>query len=165
MLSGKAYLLLSCLIWITLGSPIGLKNGNLVDRSAQQHRQVLDYLKHQRNKLKIIQTTTSPNGQLIDWIPLHSQGPIAKPPPLPVVGLLSGFTTSPVSSQQNGQPLAELELEGAVKGPAGTVPVARHDLNLIPVNTTLTQLLTKAPEPESESDISKRQSSNAGAHW
>ena len=45
------------------------------------NQNVLSYYAARRQRLNIVKTTQTPNGQIIDWIPIESQGPIATPPP------------------------------------------------------------------------------------
>ncbi|WP_437622865.1 hypothetical protein [Sorangium sp. So ce1151] len=62
----------------------------------------------------IVATTVTPDGQVIDWIPIASQTPdgkIASPP-----------TASPTSAAAAGSPT---EAQLGPRGPAGTVPVLR----------------------------------------
>jgi hypothetical protein len=97
-------------------------------------------------ELNIVKTTTHPNGHVIDWIPIESQGKIASPPPLPA----TSHNTPPNENGkkvewETSRPIALLELKGAEKGPGGTVPIARQNLNLLSPKQTLNQRLSKPP--------------------
>lgn len=75
-----------------------------------------------RSHLKVLKTTTNPDGSVIDWVPIHSQiinGEIAAPPPLPV-------DTLSAPNQTTFQPWAALQAEGPDRGPEGTVPILRQ---------------------------------------
>ena len=92
-------------------------------------------------KLKIVKTTTLPNGQIIDWAITESQGNIASPPPAPKKKTIG---KSPVVPSLNG--------------PKGTVPIPRkmgstpHQKQLPPISVEGVNTNT-----------TKR--SNAGTHW
>src|ERR1700760_4174571 len=100
-------------------------------------------------ELNIVKTTTQPNGHIIDWVPIESQGKIASPPPLPA----TPHNTTPTSTGKQDdrvtlRPIPLLELEGAQRGPGGTVPILRQNLNQLIPNQTLTQRLSKPPLPQ-----------------
>ena len=102
-------------------------------------RECIEFFERQRLQLKIVKTIVCPNGQVIDWIPIESQGNIADPP-----GEL----------QQCGEGegkdldcLAELEEEGVDHGRVGTVPVLRRNLGLVDFTVSLRDYLSKQPEP------------------
>ena len=44
--------------------------------------EIRDYLRSRRERLDVVKTTRTPNGQVLDWIPIESQvrGKIADPP-------------------------------------------------------------------------------------
>src|SRR5215813_10969719 len=49
-------------------------------------RELVEYFEARVKRLKIAKTTTTPRGQIVDWIPIESQHPkgdIAAPPPVP----------------------------------------------------------------------------------
>lgn len=108
-----------------------------------------------RPHLKVIKTTTNPDGSVIDWIPIHSQvinGEIAGPPPLPV-------DTLSAPNQTTFQPWATLQADGAEKGPEGTVPILRPgSVSALNLNTT------KGPpvDPEHPPGIN---ADAVGDHW
>ena len=51
----------------------------------QLNPEILKWFEERRGRLKVIKTTRTPSGQMIDWIPIESQSPtkIATPPPTP----------------------------------------------------------------------------------
>ncbi|KAI9835784.1 MAG: hypothetical protein M1837_003668 [Sclerophora amabilis] len=89
------------------------------------------YFKERTDKLQIIKTTKTRSGKKIDWVPMESQGHLATPPPEP-------------SQPQMSTPLQfELDEEGVEKGPEGTVPIPRKDLDAISFNRPLEAYLSK----------------------
>lgn len=111
--------------------------------------QYTDHALRKRQSLNVVATTNS-HANIIDWIPLTSQGKIAKAPPLP-----PALPQDP--TKKAGKPISELEMPGIQRGPAGTVPVPR--LNA----TYLANVRQKQPPPFGKSGVSKRQ--NSGNHW
>jgi hypothetical protein len=73
--------------------------------------QYAEHALRKRAALNVVQTTYT-DAHTLDWIPIESQGTIASPPP-------------PRPQYTNNTLAPELEAPGAVKGPAGTVPVPR----------------------------------------
>ena len=100
------------------------------------------WLEQRQSQLKIVKTTKSPTGQTLDWVPIESQAPggkIAPPPPNHATRALVEDRTRPVKA-------AELEFQDAAEallGPAGTVPIVRPDLSLVPATTKLGDFLRK----------------------
>ncbi|KAE9364680.1 DUF239-domain-containing protein [Stipitochalara longipes BDJ] len=110
--------------------------------------QYVEHALKKRQNHNVVETTHT-QANTLDWIPLTSQGKIAKAPPLP-----SALPQDP--SKKVARPVSELEMPGIKKGPAGTVPVPR-------VNATyLTNVCQKKPPPN-KSGKTKRQ--DAGDHW
>jgi Neprosin len=73
------------------------------------------WLKARHTGLKIVKTTETARGQILDWVPVESQtsdGTIATPPNIPTLGDLDA------SRFEFGDP-------GFETGPAGTVPIVR----------------------------------------
>jgi hypothetical protein len=110
--------------------------------------QYVEHALKKRQGLNVVQTTNT-HAQIIDWIPIESQGKVAKAPPLP--------PSLPVDpTKKAARPISELEMPGVKKGPPGTVPVPR-------VNATyLAHTQHKKPPPK-KTHPSKRQ--DAGVHW
>ncbi len=82
-----------------------------------------DYLAERRGRLNIVATTVTESGQVIDWIPRDSQvanGRVASPPKLGRV----------LRSDKGDEAGAfELETQLHARGPEGTVPVLRRDVD------------------------------------
>lgn len=125
------------------------------DEREKNKRDIIAYFEKQRCNLKIVKTTKSPSGQIIDWIPIESQGIIASPPPggpnlpeLPDDAKDAIYNDTPI--------LGDLECEGAELGPEGTVPVPRLDLSRVSGNRSLAELLTKSlPRPDASRTTTK----------
>jgi hypothetical protein len=97
-----------------------------------------EYFTERWKRLKVVHTTRSPRGQIIDWIPLESQHPkgvIASPPP----------TLETLDSHLVHQPerFPKPELEDCERGPSGTVPIARKNLEALGYTQPLKQYLSK----------------------
>ena len=98
--------------------------------------------------LKILKTTNTKH-HVIDWVPLHSQGQVAPPPPprAPYVpDPAKNLTLAP----------SELQHENAQLGPPGTVPIPRVDL---------TPSSTKQGLPNRNTTKEKSKRQYAGDHW
>jgi hypothetical protein len=121
--------------------------GTLSSPAAYPNQYVEHALK-KRQSLNIVQTTNT-HAQIIDWIPIESQGKIAKAPPLP-------HTPPTDASKKAGRPISELEMPGVQKGPPGTVPIPR-------VNATYLARAHQKQPPPKKTGVSKRQ--DAGVHW
>jgi Neprosin len=87
---------------------------------------VVDYYVQRRKRLEVVKTTQTPSGQVIDWIPIESQGPIATPPPHPpkVESRCDAVRSTAIEAR------FELEMPGVERGPEGTVPIARPRMHL-----------------------------------
>ena len=72
----------------------------------------------QPNERVVVKTTTSPSGQVIDWVSRESQGNIASSPPLPHRKRTIGNKVQP-------KPKPMLSGDDVEVGPEGTVPMAR----------------------------------------
>ena len=103
------------------------------ERQNQYEKEIRSYFEERRKNLSILATTTSPTGQIIDWIPVESQGIVATPPPSPAIQSDRGASVA----------VAELDMEGAEKGPKGTVPVLRKNLDAIEFKEPLSKYLNK----------------------
>jgi hypothetical protein len=102
-------------------------------------REIVEYFERRLQRLQIIKTTISPRGQTIDWIPIESQHPgkkIATPPPTPDGRWREG---------QHPELLAvpELKAAGADRGPKGTVPILRKNLQALGYTKSLKKYLSK----------------------
>jgi hypothetical protein len=106
--------------------------------------QYAEHALRKRTALNVVQTTYT-DAHTLDWIPIESQGTIASPPP-------------PRPQYTNNTLTPELEAPGAVKGPAGTVPVPRMSAEY---------LARAAPKQTPSSSPSKEKSKRqySGDHW
>ncbi len=127
------------LVSILIGGSLQLPTGEFI-----KAKQSLRTVQHRDVK----QTTTLPDGRIIDWIPIESQADtIATAPP------------STGSSQQNtSRPISELETGAFPLGPPGTVPVLRVEMSALEFDP----LMGKRAPPL---DSSKKRRQNAGMHW
>ncbi len=83
--------------------------------------ELAEHLARRQKRLRVVKTTTTPSGQIIDWIPIESQsaaGRIASPPPMKIM---------PQSHESRPMSAISFELEDPCveRGPAGTVPIFR----------------------------------------
>ena len=102
-------------------------------------RETVEYFTSRRQRLRIEKTTRTPSGQILDWIPVESQHPrgeIAAPPPPAELHL--------PDMQHEPERLAEAELEHVgERGPDGTVPVLRKNLDALGYTKPLRLYLSK----------------------
>lgn len=98
--------------------------------------EIADYFRKRQARLKVVQTTRTPFGQILDWIPIETQvsnGSIAIPPP-------------PYENDVDDQTAhvrLDLQDESAERGPAGTVPILRKNLDALHDTRPLTKYLSK----------------------
>lgn len=111
---------------------------------AQNEQEIKDYFQRRQEQLKVVKTTRTPRGQLIDWIPIESQvpqGKISSPPP-------NNTNLNCCEAHHNNYPellaMAELEIEGVERGPEGTVPILRKNLQNLKFNKSLKEYLSKS---------------------
>ncbi|KAI9756060.1 MAG: hypothetical protein M4579_004030 [Chaenotheca gracillima] len=97
----------------------------------QYEDNIRTYFNDRTDRLNIVKTTTSSRGSTIDWVKIDSQGPIAAAPP------------APGPSHFKSTLVAELDQEGSEKGPQGTIPVVRKNLDLISYTKSLDDYLSK----------------------
>ncbi len=108
--------------------------------TAAQKRDLIEYFEHRASRLKVVETTKTPSGQVLDWIDIHSQHPgrkIAKPPPAPKID----------TARQRGRATQmarfELQEKGSRRGPEGTVPILRTNSKKLRFAKTLDEFLSK----------------------
>ena len=103
------------------------------------HKEAVEHFERRRARLQIVETTYTPSGQTLDWIPRQSQlpsGKIATPPPL--------FDSRVTGGRNYAEPARfELEEDECVRGQEGTVPVLRKDFTKIHVRRSLREYLSK----------------------
>lgn len=95
-------------------------------------------------KLKVVETTTTPDGQVIDWVVPGSQGTIASPPPAP--------------AERGGNRPGIETLVHVMNGPEGAVPILRSRGPTVP---------KRLPQPSDNGSGTGavQQQSVAGQHW
>jgi hypothetical protein len=102
-------------------------------------REIAAYFAERRARLKIVKTTTTPSGQMLDWIPIDSQFIGKKIPDLRAIAtpemLHIGKRPNLVSFELN-DPAVD-------RGPDGTVPVMRRDFSKTRVAGRLKNYLAK----------------------
>jgi hypothetical protein len=110
------------------------------DVQSKHLQQYKEFYENSRKDLTVVHTTKHADGRVIDWIPVKSQagGNIASPPPLPEPP--KEWTDHP-----SKRPKPELEVEGAQRGPVGTVPIPRQNMAALDLNRSLDAHLAKPP--------------------
>jgi Neprosin len=88
------------------------------------------WLGQRQQALRIAATTTTPDGQTLDWVPGDSQltGGIATPPPA------AGTGSEPDQTRGSGdpeRPTASVQFDTGEPGPAGHVPILRPHLGQV----------------------------------
>ena len=112
------------------------------------------YFENRLARLEVVCTTRTPHGQVIDWIPRESQRRrgqmLAEPPP--------GAYQAPAASKAQPDRRVRFELEDpkVERGPEGTVPVLRKNLDGIRFGQTLHKLLGKYPYANYETLVGGR---------
>jgi Neprosin len=110
----------------------------LSEAQVQERRErIRRFFQERLHRRQIVATTVTPSGQTIDWIRPVSQTPdgiLAQPPEDATPDADPGITTLPQSkppaaaTQMEGRAQTEVQLYPSVRGPAGTVPVVRFDV-------------------------------------
>src|SRR5438105_5556188 len=126
--------------------------------------EITEYFTRRRARLRIVKTTQTPRGQLIDWIPIesqHPQGIVATPPPRPVP------TEGGRSEGKEFHAVPELEHHKCQRGPSGTVPILRKKLDALGYTVPLRQYLAKyrAPMPDPGGFGVLPPGEGRGTHW
>jgi hypothetical protein len=101
--------------------------------------ELVQWFHNRQSRLKVVKTTSTPSGQILDWIPRESQAynsKIATPPP----PLDKSFLE--VQHKQKACTF-ELHESNIERGPEGTVPVPRKNLNGVNMSTDLQKYLSK----------------------
>ena len=104
--------------------------------------EIYQYFKDQYGRREVVMQTRTQGGLLLDWVPIESQlgcDKLADPPEedRPVLPDRS------VTEQREAFVSFELNREGAVRGPRGTVPMWRRDLERMCPMRTLQDYLSK----------------------
>src|SRR5580658_6963963 len=106
-----------------------------------QNSELSQFLETRQSLLKIVKTTTTPSGQILDWIPVESQvadGKIASPPPANSMPARADDKLKPVKAAG-----FELDDPAVERGPTGTVPLVRPDLARLTRNIALKDYVNK----------------------
>jgi hypothetical protein len=146
--------------------------GAKAEKREQNKREYTAYFQHKAAQLAphIKKTTTTPSGQVLDWILPEAQGPIATPPPIPKSVTASAVDSGAPAAQKvlidrpTASAVPELELPGAEKGPEGTVPILRQKLELLSFSHSLTERLSKKGPPTTSEAVAAAPAAPA-PHW
>lgn len=108
----------------------------------QRFEEIYQYFKDQYARREVVLQTRTPGGLLLDWVPIESQlgcEKLADPPEedRPVLPDRSAI------DKREAFVSFELDREGAVRGPRGTVPVWRRDLERLCTMHSLNDYLSK----------------------
>ncbi|SDX37679.1 neprosin family prolyl endopeptidase [Lysobacter enzymogenes] len=125
----------------------------------QRKNRIVQFFEQQRAAYRVVATTRTKSGQIIDWIWPQSQvadGAVAAPPDagdsLPPKG--QAYQASSLAAKAPGAPnrtaQTEVQLDASMCGPKGTVPVVRFDVDAylrqvknLPLDPR--QIVSKAP--------------------
>jgi hypothetical protein len=108
------------------------------------NEEIVRHFENRVRRLKIVTTTRTPSGHILDWIKPETQRPgleLASPPPGPVPSIVAG--TPPVGTGELLPVQFELEEPTVERGPAGTVPIARKDFSRLRITSSLANYLAK----------------------
>jgi hypothetical protein len=139
------------------------RSGPQADIKQGKRAETAHYFMARAAALHPTKSTVHANGQVVDWIPIESQGRVASPPPLPRSPFHENLAAKD-NSRPTLRPLSLLEQPGSEKGPGGTVPVLRQNLSLLSDQQTLQQRLSKPPPP-SQGKYSPSAAPSAQPHW
>jgi hypothetical protein len=135
-------------------------SGNPQLSAAERQRRIETiraYFRERAPQKVVVATTRTKSGQIIDWIRPESQLPpgqkLAPPPHLARVNTPLGYTTkvsafekAPVGVERRAQ--TEIQAQPQARGPKGTVPVVRFDVE--------TYLKNEHDLPENPQDVLKK---------
>lgn len=107
----------------------------------QLNRELYQWLEARQSTFHIVKTTTTPSGQVLDWVPIETQHPGGKVPTPPPAVSLPARTTN----EEKPVTAAKLELEdlSIERGPEGTVPIARPDFSKLTRMVKLSEYTSK----------------------
>lgn len=127
--------------------PAPAELGRLAARRLEEVRQ---YFTDRQARRDVVATTRTPLGQVLDWIPIESQlghGRLADPPDRGSVSLARIEREPADRGERARRPFRLMEFElgrrGVERGPEGTVPVVRRDIDRITTAKSLADLLAK----------------------
>lgn len=110
--------------------------------AAERLDELRQYISDRQAKREVIARTRTKLGQELDWVPIESQSPngiVAEPPDEDVE---VGTSTHP--DWPTNRAVTELELPDAEKGPPGTVPIVRRNVDLITSTRGVQKWLSKS---------------------
>ncbi len=112
--------------------------------------EVRQYFKDRQSRREVVAVTKTPMGQVLDWVPMDSVAPRGRPadPPdadRPDLAATSELPASDRSEQVRPAEFVSFELTDTrvPRGPRGTVPVVRKDIDRIRTTKSLDDLLSK----------------------
>ena len=110
--------------------------------ASQRFEEIHQYFKDQYARRDVVLQTRTPGGLLLDWVPIESQHGCAKlaDPPEEDRPVLPDRSAT---ERREHFVSFELDRNGAVRGPRGTVPVWRRDLERLTPMRTLNDFLSK----------------------
>jgi hypothetical protein len=137
----------------------------------QRKANIIKLFEQRRARYRVVATTKTKSGQVIDWIDPQSQvgtGKLSAPPgksvstSAPKDGVINPFLKTPLPSnlgkrQNEKQASTELQLDPGARGPKGTVPIVRFDVETYlrevkDLPTDPLQILTKIAPPSPDSN-------------
>jgi hypothetical protein len=129
----------------------GLSKAEEKRRAIERLDEVRQYFRDQQARREVIAVTKTPLGQTLDWVPVESLAPdgVVADPPDEGRGIdLRSLRSVPADDRSDEIRPAELvtfELaDGNVpRGPKGTVPLVRRDVDRLTTANTLADLLSK----------------------
>jgi hypothetical protein len=118
--------------------------------AAERLDEVRQYFKDRQDRREVVAVTATPMGQVLDWVPaesLSADGKLADPPDEDRIDLRS-LSEVPADDRDDAvRPMElvpfELMAEDAQRGPAGTVPLVRRDIDRIVTTKSLGDFLSK----------------------
>ena len=118
--------------------------------AAERLDEVRQYFKDRQDRREVVAVTATPMGQVLDWVPAESLSPdgkLADPPDEDRIDLRS-LSEVPADDRDDAvRPMEllpfELMAEDAQRGPAGTVPLVRRDIDRIVTTKSLGDFLSK----------------------
>lgn len=140
------------------------------DEYQRRKARITAFFDEQHKRVGVVATTRTKSGQIIDWIKPESQvegGRLARSPgeskaDVPKDRIDNPFLDAALpaslkAGREEAKAVTELQLDAAARGPAGTVPIVRFDLEAyfaevkdLPDDPS--EILTKVPPPDPASN-------------
>jgi hypothetical protein len=105
--------------------------------------ELFQWLDERQSQLKVVKTTTTPHGQVLDWIPIESQHPEGKVPSPPPSEPMPPHDHAHDAQRPVASISFELDDPAAERGPEGTVPVLRPNFSGLERTVDLKHYLSK----------------------